>query len=69
LYLYPIGNVNRTWSPFTIGTYNDLKEASISPTEGMKLKFYNDDADDQGNPNDLFFGGLSILRKAGAVER
>lgn len=58
LYLYPQSKVDRDWSPFTLGTYQDLKEADISPLEGQKLQFYNDDADDQGNPDDLLFEGL-----------
>lgn len=42
-----------------MGTYEDLKAANILPIEGMKLHFYNDDADDQGNPDDLLFEGTA----------
>jgi len=59
LYLYPIGNVDRTWSPFTIGTYKDLEEAGISLSEGMKLQFYDEDADGQGKADDLLFAGTA----------
>src|SRR5258707_15559319 len=59
LYLYPIGNVDKTWSPFTKGTYDDLKEAGVTLLEGMKLHFYDDDADEQGNPDDLLFEGTA----------
>ena len=44
-------------SPFTIGTFEDLKLAGIAPKEGLRLAFYNDDADDSGNPDDLWFEG------------
>ena len=56
-YLYPRSNRDRGWSPFTVGTYQDLKEANVSPIEGKRLQFYDEDADDQGNPDDLLFEG------------
>jgi hypothetical protein len=42
------------WSPFTLGTFEDLKIAGITPREGLRLRFYNDDA---GKRDDLFFEG------------
>ncbi len=59
LYLYAVSDVDKGWSPFTVGTYADLKEAGITPAEGMRLRFYNDDADDLGNPDDLIFDGTA----------
>jgi hypothetical protein len=41
-----------------LGTFADLKEAGITPEEGLRLQFYNDDADDEGNPDDLLFDGI-----------
>ena len=61
LYLYPIGNVDRAWSPFTIGTYKDAEEAGILLSERMKLQFYDEDAHAQGNPDDLLFLGTAHL--------
>jgi len=48
---------NPGWNRFTLGTLEDLKEAGIVPEEGMKLKFYNDDTDEHGRPDDLVFEG------------
>jgi len=59
IYLYPISSVDRGWSPFTVGTRNDLEEAGITLEEGLRLQFYNDDADDLGSPNDLVFDGVA----------
>src|SRR5215469_12366545 len=59
--LYPIGNVDRAWSPFSIGTYKDVEEAGILLAEGMKLQFYDEDAHAQGNPDDLLFVGTAHL--------
>jgi hypothetical protein len=56
VYLYPISD--NGWSPFTIGSFEDLHEAGIVPKEGLHLKFYVDDADEGGNPDDLFFEGI-----------
>jgi hypothetical protein len=55
IFLYAIAG--KGWSPFTIGSFEDLKLAGITPEEGLRLKFYNDDADDAGNRDDLFFEG------------
>jgi hypothetical protein len=32
------------------GTHKDLEKHKISLTDGLKLVFYNDDADNNGNP-------------------
>ena len=34
----------------TNGSYEDLRELGVSPTEGMKLTFYDLDADDEDRP-------------------
>ena len=39
------------------GTFNDLAKHNIMLEEGMKLVFYNDDADDAGNRDDLVVEG------------
>ena len=57
LYLYPGSNVDRDWSPFTKGTFDDLAEGGITVLEGMRLKFYDSDADEGGQPDDLLFEG------------
>jgi hypothetical protein len=59
IYLYPIGKFDRTWSPFTLGTYDDLKALGLIPEEGMKLEFYTDDGDGEGNRDDLLFEGTA----------
>ena len=43
---------------FTIGTFKDLEEEKITPAEGMTLHFWNDDADDAGNQDNLIFEGV-----------
>jgi hypothetical protein len=57
IYLYPIGKLDRTWSPFTLGIYDDLKTLGRTPEEGMRLEFYTDDGDGEGNRDDLLFEG------------
>ncbi len=39
------------------GTFDDLAEYNIAFEEGMKLTFYSDDADNEGNRDDLVFEG------------
>jgi len=58
IYLYPCSNIDKDWSPFTVGTYEDVKHAGIKFQEGMKLCFYNEDADDYGRADDLLFDGV-----------
>ena len=43
---------------FTLGTFKDLEAEKISPIEGMRLPFYTDDADEDGNPDNLIFEGV-----------
>lgn len=43
------------------GTFNDLAEHAITLREGMKLVFYSDDADDNGNQDDLLVEGIVEL--------
>jgi hypothetical protein len=40
-----------------IGTRRDLQRQGIELSEGMKLIFYCDDADDRGRPDDLIVQG------------
>jgi hypothetical protein len=49
------------WNPFTLGSFRDLKEAGLEPTEGMRLGFYKEDANDQGRPTDLLFDGTVLF--------
>lgn len=41
-----------------IGTRLDLQRYKIEFSEGMELIFYDDDADDHGNPDDLIVRGI-----------
>jgi hypothetical protein len=40
------------------GTERDLAKYGIILENGMKLTFYMDDADDEGNPDNLIFDGI-----------
>ncbi len=40
------------------GTHRDLEKQNIVLSEGLELVFYNDDADDDGNPDDLVVSGV-----------
>lgn len=40
------------------GTHKDLKKYNISLKDGLKLVFYNDDEDDNGNRDDLVVEGI-----------
>jgi hypothetical protein len=57
--LHPRSNIDRDWSPFTIGTFDDLKEAAMSVQEGMRMRFYDLDRDERGDPDDLLFDGVA----------
>lgn len=41
-----------------IGTYKDLEKYNISLKDGLKLVFYNEDEDDNGNRDDLVVEGI-----------
>jgi hypothetical protein len=41
----------------TVGTKQDLERLGIQLQEGMALTFYMDDADDQGNSDDIMVDG------------
>ncbi len=43
---------------FTVGTFKDLEQEKITPAEGITLHFWNDDADEAGNPDNLIFEGV-----------
>jgi hypothetical protein len=59
IYLHPNNASDGSWSAFTVGTFDDLRERGIRPTEGLRLQFYDRDADDRGNPDDLLFDGVA----------
>jgi hypothetical protein len=40
------------------GTFKDLEENNIELDEGMKLTFYNEDEDNNGNRDDLVVKGI-----------
>ena len=40
-----------------VGTEEDLSQQGIQLQEGLVLTFYTDDADDEGNPDDLLIDG------------
>jgi len=40
-----------------IGTKEDLEQTGIRLVDGLRIKFYSDDAADDGTPDDLFFEG------------
>src|SRR5690348_15883987 len=50
IYLYPCAPAT-----FTKGTWDDLREAGITPVEGLRLNFYDDDADEHGRFDALPF--------------
>jgi hypothetical protein len=41
-----------------LGTHKDLEKHNTSLKDGLKLVFYNDDEDDNGNPDNLVVGGI-----------
>lgn len=41
----------------TAGTWSDLARHGLELREGLTLTFYSDDADDDGNPDDLVVEG------------
>jgi hypothetical protein len=45
----------------TNGSFADLKELGITPTEGTRLTFYDIDADDLGRPTYLCADGVLHL--------
>lgn len=53
-WLYPGGY---SWARFTIGTWEDLRADGVVLVEGMRLGFYDFDANDAGEPDWLIFEG------------
>jgi hypothetical protein len=41
-----------------LGTHKDLEKYNIRLKDGLKLVFYNDDEDDNGNPDNLVVEGI-----------
>ena len=42
-----------------IGTRKDLERTGLALKEGLRVKFYSDDAADDGTPDDLLFEGTA----------
>jgi hypothetical protein len=42
----------------SVGTQRDLRKLGIDLKDGLALTFYMDDADDQGNPDDIMVDGV-----------
>ena len=47
-----------------VGTHRDLEKHNIVLKDGLKLLVYNDDADDNGNQDDLVVEGMIEFDKA-----
>ena len=58
IYLYPGGGRPGPGTPFTQGTFWDLEAEQITPTPGMRLDFYADDANERGEADYLLFTGV-----------
>jgi hypothetical protein len=41
-----------------VGTLEDLQRQGVELTEGLRLTFRTDDADDEGRPDDLLVDGI-----------
>lgn len=41
-----------------LGTHQDLERFNIALTDGLKLVFYTDDGDSNGNPDNLVVSGI-----------
>ena len=48
----------------TLGTKEDLQRLGIELAEGMPLTFYMDDADDEGNSDDIMVDGAAHFSAA-----
>lgn len=46
------------------GTWKDLNQYGIQLSEGLKLTFYSDDADEDGNSDNLIVDGIAHYDKA-----
>lgn len=57
IFLYPDAERGGRHYFRQIGTKQDMMLTDIELKEGMVLPFYCDDADDEGNPDDLIFEG------------
>ena len=56
IYLYPgAGPGGR--NVFPVGTFEDLQDENITPTDGMLIHFWCGDGDDEGNDAPLLFEG------------
>ena len=59
-----------TYALNTMGSHRDLERLGVEPTVGLSLTFYMDDADADGNPDDLLVDGvLDRLEPWGWVAR
>jgi len=57
IYLYPDASPGGRTS-FTQGTFWDLEAEGIVPTPGMRLLFYTDDGNEEGERDYLLFTGV-----------
>jgi hypothetical protein len=57
IFLYPYAGPGGRNYIKQLGTKQDIEKLNISLKEGLKLAFYCDDADDNGNPDNLYFDG------------
>lgn len=57
IFLYPYAGPGGRNYLRQIGTTQDLMLNDVKLEEGLRLKFYCDDADDEGTPDDLLFDG------------
>ncbi len=49
------------------GTWQDLERQQIELRDGLRLPFYTDDADDDGNPDELLVDGVVHYDSVGQV--
>jgi hypothetical protein len=47
-----------------LGTLKDLNRYGVQLSEGLRLTFYSDDADENGNSDDLIVEGITHYDKA-----
>ena len=40
-----------------MGTYEDIKAVGLTLEQGIRLRFYDEDGDELGRPDDLLFEG------------
>lgn len=58
VYMYPYAGPGGRNYVRQLGTFEDLKRLGIELREGLRLKFWNGDADEGGRRDDLYFEGV-----------